>query len=277
MELPLVPPSSPVAPGSGPGQALTLAVVSGKGGVGKSLTAVNLAETFAADGRRTALLDADLGQSAGPVLLNEAPAHTVASGALAGLAMDAAWHTTSSGVTLVQAARTPEEADALGPALFAALDAALDALRATHDVVLVDAPAGAGDTVRWALARAGAGLLVLVGEPTAVADAYALAKLVWGAAPGLPLGLVVNAADTDDEAAGVAERFGAVTGRFLGRTPAYLGWVPYAVALRQSVRTQRPAVRDDGATRRAFAGLAAAVAPGPQAWTPLAPQPAAND
>ena len=245
---------------------LTLAVVSGKGGVGKSLTTVNLAETLAAGGRRVALFDADLGQSACPVLLNEAPAHTVCAAARAGLPLERAWHPTEGGLTLVQAAATPEEADALGPALFPALDAALDALRAAHDVVLVDAPAGAGDVVRWALARAGAGLLVLVGEPTAVADAYALAKLVWGAAPGLPLGLVVNAADTEAEATDVAERFAAVTGQFLGQAPPYLGWVPYAVALRQSVRAQRPAVRDDGAARRAFAALAAHVAEDGARW-----------
>ena len=44
--------------------SFTLAVVSGKGGVGKSVLAVNLAEALAAAGHRTALVDADLGQSA---------------------------------------------------------------------------------------------------------------------------------------------------------------------------------------------------------------------
>jgi len=253
---------------------LTLAVVSGKGGVGKSLTAVNLAETLAASGRRVALLDADLGQSACPVLLNESPVHTLAGAALSGAPLEAAWHTTDSGFTLVQGARTPEEADLLGSAVYAALDAAVEGLGASHDILLLDAPAGAGPIVRWALARAGAGLLVLVGEPTAVADAYALAKLVWTAAPGLPLGLVVNAADTEGEAAGVAARFAAVTGRFLGDVPSYLGWVPYSVALRRSVHLQCPAVREEGAARLAFDALAACVVVGPAAWAPPAALPA---
>ena len=58
--------------------SLTIAVVSGKGGVGKSVLAVNLAESLVASGYRTALIDADFGQSACPVLLNEAPENTAA-------------------------------------------------------------------------------------------------------------------------------------------------------------------------------------------------------
>ena len=165
---------------------LTLAVVSGKGGVGKSVLSVNLAETFAAAGRRTALVDADFGQSACPVLLNEAPPVTALDVAVGHAEpADALW-ATASGLTLFQAVRTPGEADAHEPALYDALDIGLDALRSDHDVVLIDAPAGTGPAVRWALDRAGAGLLVLVGEPTAVADAYGLAKLVWARDPRLP-------------------------------------------------------------------------------------------
>ncbi len=246
-------------------ESLTLAVVSGKGGVGKSVLAVNLAEALAARGLRTALVDADLGQSACPVLLNEAPAHTAADVAAGRADLDAALHTTTAGVTLLQGAHSPDEADDEA-ALFAALDRALDALRATHDVVLIDAPAGAGPSVRWALDRAGAGLLVLVGEPTAVADAYALAKLVWTADPAFPLGTVVNHADTADEARSVAARFAAVTGPFLGTAPDYLGWVPYTVAVRRSVQVQAPAFREEGSARMAFAQLADVVARGPAAW-----------
>ena len=245
---------------------LTLAVVSGKGGVGKSVLSVNLAETFAAAGRRTALVDADFGQSACPVLLNEAPPVTALDVAVGRAEPSSALWTTEAGLTLFQAVRTPGEADGHEAALYDALDIGLDALCSDHDVVLIDAPAGAGPAVRWALDRAGAGLLVLVGEPTAVADAYGLAKLVWSADPGFPLGAAVNFADTEPEAEDVAARFAAVTRPFLGAAPAYLGWVPYAVAVRRSVHRQRPAVREPGAARHAFGALAAAAARGPAAW-----------
>ena len=243
--------------------SFTLAVVSGKGGVGKSVLAVNLAEALAAAGHRTALVDADLGQSACPVLLNEAPATTLADVAHRGADLAKAFHGTASGVTLVQGARTPEEVDA---SLFNTLDAALPLLQACHEVVLVDAPAGAESPVRWALDRADAGLLVLVGEPTAVADAYALTKLIWTARPFFPLGTAVNFTDTEEEANDVAERFAAVTDQFLGQAPVSLGWVPYAATIRRSVQRQTPVVREEGQARLAFEALADTVARGLAAW-----------
>ncbi|NNF57019.1 MAG: P-loop NTPase [Rhodothermaceae bacterium] len=244
---------------------LTLAVVSGKGGVGKSVLAVNLAEALVTAGLRVALLDADLGQSACPVLLNESPAVTLADVARGRAELAETFHPTAGGVTLIQGARTPEEVEA---PVFSTLDAVLPLLQASHEVVLIDAPAGAEGPVRWALDRADAGLLVLVGEPTAVADAYALTKLIWAARPSFPLGAVVNFSDTEAEAEEVAERFADVTERFLGQAPAYLGWVPYAATIRRSVQRQTPVVREKGLARHAFDTLATTTALGPTAWTP---------
>ena len=247
------------SPAPVPIPALTLAVVSGKGGVGKSVVAANLAEALAARGRRVALLDADAGQGAAAVLLNETPAATVADVAAGRAAAPAALHRTAAGLTLVEASAEPLAGGTPSAALTAALDGALGALRPAHDVVLIDAPAGADGLVRWALDRADAAALVVVGEPTAVADAYRLAKLVWAADAAYPLLLVVNAADGEADAVGVADRFGAVTERFMGRRAEWLGWLPFSPAMRAAVRAQTPAVRTPGPLADAFAALADAV------------------
>lgn len=233
-----------------------LALTSGKGGVGKSVVATNLAETLADQGQRVALVDADFGQSACPVLLNEQPAATVLDVARAERRPEDALYETTAGVTLVQAVGEPGAAEGHEAALYAALDDVLDRLRRTHTYLLIDAPAGTDGPVRWALDRADLGVLVLVGEPTAVSDAYRLAKLVWQKDPHYPLGAVVNFAEDAADAESVAERFGAVTTRFTGQAPTHLGWVPYAAAVRQSVRDQAPAVRTAGPVREAFADLA---------------------
>ena len=241
-------------------QALVFAVVSGKGGAGKSTLAVNLAESLAGAGYRAALLDADLGQGSCSTLLNEAPAATATAFASGAVPLDGLLHATASGLTLVVGSTT-EAPDAPDAPLFGALDAVLAHLGQSHDVVIVDAPAGMGPAVRWALDRADAGVLVLVGEPTAITAAYALAKMVWQAAPDYPFLSVVNAADTDADAAQTAERFAALTTQFLGAAPTPLGWIPYDAHVRAAVHAQTPAARLSPALRGAFGGLVAGLAP----------------
>jgi flagellar biosynthesis protein FlhG len=165
-------------------------------------------------------------------------------------------HGTASDVTLVQGVADPKQLGGYEPRLYATLDNLLYQLRATHDYILIDAPAGVGEPVRWALDRADLGLLTLVGEPTAVADAYRLVKLVWHTDPAYPIAVVVNFADTEDEAQSVAHRFGTITERFVQQAPNYLGWIPYSAQVRQSVAEQRPAVWSPGPVRGAFAHVA---------------------
>lgn len=250
----------------------TIAFASGKGGVGKSVVTVNLAETLAREGHRVALLDMDIGQSDSPVLLNEAPSTTVLDTVKASGPPQEALHETEAGLTLAQAARRPRKRPRIqGDALYAALDEMIEHLRTGHDYVLVDAPAGTEGPVRWALDRADLGALVLVGEPTAVADAYRLAKLLWTADPDYPLGVLVNFADDAADAHSIEERFEAITTRFMDQAPHMLGWIPFARSMRRSVSAQTPVVRSDGPLREAFARLARTVVREPFAPSPALP------
>ncbi len=248
-----------------------VAIVSGKGGVGKSVVAVNLAETLAMQGERVALVDVDFGQGACSILLNESPAASVLDLMQDRATLEEVLHTTASGITLVQAVTEAGQADGQHEALYATLDWLLKELRHNHTVVLLDAPAGTEGPVRWALDRADLGLLLLVGEPTAIADAYRLCKLLWQHVPHYPIGCVVNFADTEAEARSVADRFAALTQHFLLQTPTFLGWVPYTSQIRRSVLAQQPAVQQPGPVRNAFERLAYALLYGKMAPTASCP------
>lgn len=248
-----------------------LAVASGKGGVGKSVISVNLAETLARDGYRVALLDADMAQGACTVLMNEQPGPSLADAAGRIVSIDDAFRATQSGVTLVEVAQEHEEIPSQPARLFPVLDDALDRLARRHDHVIIDCPAGTGDLVRWALDRADMGMLVLVEEPTAVADAYRLAKLAWMHDINLPLGAVVNFADSETEAQSVADRFGAITERFTGNAPTFLGWVPFSMQVRTSVHDQSPAARHTGPIRTAFEHIGATLNAGTAATGSVSP------
>ncbi len=239
-----------------------LAVVSGKGGVGKSVVAVNLAETLAADGRRVAIVDADFGQSACSVLLNETPAASIVDLLRYSAGQEAIRHATSTGVTLIEATADPNDTYTREQELFDCLDALVTDLRTGHDYVLIDTPAGTEGTVRWAIDRADLTALVIVGEPTAIADAYRLARMIWSRDPSYPIGTIVNFADSAKDASSVADRFSEITERFTGQLPNYLGWVPFSAAVRSSVMSQTPVVREAGPVREAFRELARTVVAG---------------
>lgn len=249
----------------------TLTIASGKGGVGKSVVAVNLAEMLVQRGHSVALLDADVGQGACAVLLNEDPSHTVADLVRLDAEPDDVCHETASGVTLIQGAREPDHfvTEQQATVLHLSLDEVLRAVRRDHDFVLVDTPAGTSSTVRWALDRADLSALVLVGEPTAIADAYRLARLIWRTDPAYPLGSIVNFAETADEAESITARFATITKRFVQQAPTHLGWIPFAKAIRTSVQNQTPAVRSVPTVQHAFDALAGVIAEGRHERQPI--------
>lgn len=233
----------------------TLGVVSGKGGVGKSVLAVNLAESLARSDHVVALIDADIGQADCPVLLNESPEHTVLDYSRRAAELEDVLHRTTSGMSLAVGAVDRVRSDEEQQELYSSLDEVIARLRRTHEFVVIDGPAGTGPTVRWTLDRANAGILVLVGEPTAIADSYRVARMTWEQEPNYPLNAVVNFADGKADAYSIAERFAQITDQFTGKEPEYLGAIPFSRDVRDSVIEQQPVVRFDGPAAEAFESL----------------------
>jgi len=212
------------------GGAAVIAIASGKGGVGKTNIAVSLAASIAKQGRRTILLDGDLGLANADLLCN-VPVRKHLGHVLAGertvrdilIEAPGGFRLAPGGAGVAHALlATAEErrADLLSR---------LRGLEEEADVLLIDCGAGVGPVVRTFTRAADVALVVATPEPTSIADAYALVKtlLASQASRGGPsVRLVVNQARSGDEAVQVHARIGSVARRFLGADLPLAGWVP---------------------------------------------------
>lgn len=220
-------------------QPFVFTVISGKGGVGKSMASVNTATILSKLGYKVALLDADLGLANCATLLNEPVSATVSSWMEGKCGIeDLPYYT--SGITLITGANEPGE-NKFKPDLFMdALDQVTAFLKQSHDFIIIDTPAGAGEMALWALDISRVGVLVLVDEPTAISDVYRLCKYVFNIDPGYKFASIVNYAESEDSAQSTYKRFNTILNYFLNKQTQYFGFIPASEKIRESVHKQKP-------------------------------------
>lgn len=219
-----------------------IALASGKGGVGKTSLAVNLAVAMARADHRVALLDADLGLANVDVLLGLAPHESVlqvlrGDRRLADVVVEG-----PAGIQIIPAASGMAELTTLTAAQQLALLDEVDAFASQVDVLLVDTAAGISPTALYFAAAAAETLIVTTPEPTALADAYAVIKLLATRHARQRFAVVVNMAHHRADAEMAFGRLARVAARFLRVELEFGGFVPLDDAVRYAVRRQEPVV-----------------------------------
>jgi flagellar biosynthesis protein FlhG len=221
---------------------VTLAITSGKGGVGKTNVVVNLAVALARLRHRIVVLDADFGLGNVDVLLGLAPAmHLghVLSGekTLREVIVDG-----PEGIHIIPASSGLRELTLLTPAHWERLASGLQALSEDYDFLLVDTAAGIADNVIDLVATTDRVLIVTSPEPTAVVDAYAVIKVLTANGVQKDLGVLVNDARDAEEASIVFRQLQVAAERFLNRRVQSYGFVAHDPAVRDAVCLQQPVV-----------------------------------
>jgi flagellar biosynthesis protein FlhG len=219
-----------------------MAVASGKGGVGKTNVAVNLAVALSRLGHKVGLLDADFGLGNVDVLLGLTPDRNIGH-VLAG---EAALHEIviegPGGVRIVPASSGLQSLTALTAGQRHVLAAAFDAICGGLDFLLIDTASGISDNVVETMLLAGRVMLVTSVEPAAIVDAYATAKVLSSASPSTEIGIVVNSVRDGEEANLAFRQLDVAANRFLGRSLRYYGFITHDPAVRDAVLVQRAIV-----------------------------------
>ena len=242
-----------------------IAVASGKGGVGKSTVAVNLAVALAARGLSVGILDADVHGPSLPTMLGIAGQPAYEDGAMV---PHRAWGLKAMSVGLLT-----KGDDAMiwrGPMASQALTQMLTQTRwgtaeAPLDVLVVDLPPGTGDVQLTLIQKTPLDGVVIVSTPQEVALADARrAHTLFARVNVSALGLVENMSGFPDPATGeLIPIFGRGGGRAEAERlgVAFLGELPLSQALREGADAGRPLVAAEpkGDMAQRFHAMAAAI------------------
>lgn len=248
--------------GHGARGAITLAVTSGKGGVGKTSVVINLAVSLARLRNRVAILDADFGLGNVDVLLGLAPASHIGHVVTGEKEIEDVIVNGPFGVQVIPASSGLRNLTALDDRQWTRLNDSLGRVCRGLDYLLIDTAAGVSDNVIQLLLGAQRVLVVTSLEPSAMVDAYATIKILTSYEPMKEIAVLVNGARDADEGELVYRQLDVAATRFLRRGLQYYGYVPFDPAVRESVLVQRPIVdhRPQSPASRCYRVLASKIA-----------------
>ena len=200
-----------------------IGIASGKGGVGKTTVSVNLAVALALRGRKVMLLDADLGMANAQISLGVKTPWNTGHVLRGEKTLKEVAVTTPQGVLLVPGVSGLREAAALDMAQIGAIVHAFDDLDDPIDYLIVDVAAGISPPVLAFMAACQRRLVVLCDQPSSIADAYGLIKVMTLEEELDEIYLIPNMVDSALEGKQLFGRMNDVCTRFLGQSVRHLG------------------------------------------------------
>jgi flagellar biosynthesis protein FlhG len=222
--------------------AETIAIVSGKGGVGKSNIAVNLSVCLAQAGTRVTLVDLDMGLANSDLLMNIQPRYTLAHLISGSRTLDEIKITASGGIHFVPGGSGTGGLANLSEFERRNLILQLDKLAYSTDILIFDCGAGISRNVVNFAQAADTAIVVTTPEPPALTDAYAMVKSIRCGHSRARVRLAVNMAENRAEAEATYQRVASVARKFLNYSVANGGFMLHDTSVELAVRERCPFV-----------------------------------
>jgi len=220
--------------------ARVITVTSGKGGVGKTNVSINLAIALSEQGYRVIILDADFGFANIDVLFGIVPKYTLLDvvknkKTILEILTDGPMNT-----KFISGGSGVEDLVKLDKQQIMKFVENMALLDKNADIIIVDTGAGLSENVMSFILAADEVLLVTTPEPTSITDAYALIKMVSNRDKGKKIRVVVNRADSVNEANDVLNKLVMVAEKFLGISLKPAGYIMHDDAVVRAVKKQQP-------------------------------------
>jgi flagellar biosynthesis protein FlhG len=221
-------------------RAKTVAIVSGKGGVGKTNVSVNLAIGLAKLGKKVLLFDMDIGMGNIYHLISKDPGHSIADFFTKGEPLASLIKSGPEGIFFIHggsaAAQLFEWDDSYTEKWIGALEELVD----DYDYLLFDMGAGASKESLNILHAAEEVLTVTIPEPTAITDAYSMMKFIYLRDQEKIFYLICNRTESEEEGRKTAGRLKQTMETFLHISPTILGSLPEDSIVRKAITAGQP-------------------------------------
>jgi flagellar biosynthesis protein FlhG len=217
----------------------TIAITSGKGGVGKTSVAVSLAIALAKRNYSVTLLDADLGLANVNVVLGIIPKYNLYHVIKGKKKLEEIIIDVPEGIKIIAGASGFHQLANLDVKQREYFIKALSELN-DDDYMIIDTGAGISQNVLSFLVASDEVIVVTTPEPTAITDAYGTIKAIAANDPDKTVKLLVNRAQTVTEAKKVAQRVINIAGQFLNIKVDNLGFIFDDLYVAKSIRNQKP-------------------------------------
>lgn len=221
-------------------RAHTIAITSGKGGVGKSNFAINFALSLMEQGKGVLLVDLDLGFANVDVLLGLTPRYTLFDLLAEDLSPEQVVETVPGGLKIIAGASGLEQLLDIPPEQLERMFSKLEELEQGIDYIILDMGAGLATETMSLLLASDEIFLITTPEPTSITDAYAVLKILSNREEDLDIKLVVNRCSHGIEGLKTAQRIQSAAKRFLNLDIYYLGHLIQDQAVPQAVIRQQP-------------------------------------
>lgn len=219
-----------------------IAITSGKGGVGKSTVSVNLATALAMSGKKTLLLDGDMGLANVDVLLGLTPHYNLSHVLEGRCTLEDTLLEGPAGLMVIPASSGKKKMAELTRGENAGIVNAFSDFKRPVDVLLVDTGAGIADSVLTLSAASQEIIVVITNDPASITDAYALIKVLSREHGVNRVQVLANQVANLGEAREMFAGLERVCEKFLNVTLGFLGAIPYDEWLKAAIRKQRAVV-----------------------------------
>ncbi|NME04856.1 MinD/ParA family protein [Psychrobacillus sp. BL-248-WT-3] len=218
----------------------SIAVVSGKGGVGKSNFSTNFTSMLSAQGKKVVLIDMDIGMGNIHILLGKSAPHNLKDYLVGEKLLESVMFDGPNGLKYISGGSGLNGVLEWSDSMFDRLIEAFEFLQKSYDYIIFDMGAGATSQTLDLLVALDDIIVITTAEPTSITDAYSMMKYIYLKDPQKSFFLLCNRAFSKEEGEDTTARLKLAMSKFLSKDVVVLGSLPEDPTVRKAVQQQVP-------------------------------------